>query len=234
MKPYYSDSNGQIVIFNAPWEEVWAFLQRESGLRYEDVALLWADPVYGHSLNTKRSTGTGRGSGKKDGRDWAPLYGDGSPFDPSPLLAFPRSALWGANHYSSRLPDSPSWWVWDKREDVIPERDQADGELAWTNLGGPARIFRYFWDGMSQKRKDTPNGIRLHPTMKPVALATWGFQRAKLKPDDLVFSSHMGSGPEARAALDMGLRFIGCEIVEEYCKAAVNRLRQRALFLEGV
>jgi len=72
---------------------------------------------------------------------------------------------------------------------------------------------------------------RVHPTQKPVALASWGFQRAKLKPGDLVFSPYIGSGPEARAAMDMGLRLIGCEIVEEYCAAAVNRLRQQTLGL---
>ena len=45
----------------------------------------------------------------------------------------------------------------------------------------------------------------------------------------MVFSPYMGSGPEARAAMDMGLRFIGCELVEEYCAAAVSRLQQLPL-----
>jgi site-specific DNA-methyltransferase (adenine-specific) len=100
--------------------------------------------------------------------------------------------------------------------------DFADGELAWTNLGGQARFFAHAWMGVVRASE---NGARrLHPTQKPVALATWGFQRAKLKRGDLVFSPYLGSGPEARAATDMGLRLIGCEIVEAYCEAAARRL----------
>jgi site-specific DNA-methyltransferase (adenine-specific) len=222
MRPYFGD--GQITIFHARWEDVWPTL----GLKHEDVALLWADPPYGIRLNTKRdNSGRGRGSDDWRGRNWAPVHGDDAPFDPTPLLEFSVAVLWGANHYASRLPDTQSWWLWDKREDLIPERTQADGELAWTTLNGPLRIFRHFWDGFA--RASERGHEHLHPTQKPVALATWGFQRAKLKPGGLVFSPYMGSGPEARAALDMGLRFVGCEVVEDYCRAAVNRLKQLPL-----
>lgn len=233
MKPYYSADG--IQIFHARWEDVWAAL----GLKHEDVALLWADPPYGiRAAETQRRGEAQKArSGKTwaDGvyrpkpKDWPAIEGDDKPFDPTPLLSFPRVVLWGANFYASRLPDSPSWWSWDKTDEGRVVDDNADAELAWTNLGGMPRRFPYLWKGICQETKDTEGGKRLHPTMKPVALATWGFQRAKLKPGDLVFSPYMGSGPEARAALDMGLRFIGCEIVEDYCKAAVNRLKQRPL-----
>lgn len=216
MKPYYAARNGQIVIFNARWEEVYPTL----GLRYEEVALLWADPPYGIDHNPL---------GGKGRKDWARVAGDDQPFDPASLLEFPRAVLWGGNHYASRLPDSSSWWTWDKREGGDHDT-MADCEHAWTNLGGPARLFHHLWRGAVRKDEREPS---LHPTKKPVALATWGFQRAKLKSGDLVFSPYMGSGPEARAALDMGLRFIGCEIVEQYCNAAVNRLKQRPLFAGG-
>lgn len=116
--------------------------------------------------------------------------------------------------------------MWDKREGV-GQNVAADAELAWTNLPGVVRVFAHMWNGGARASE---GGIqRSHPTQKPVALASWGFQRAKLKPGDLVFSPYMGSGPDARAALDMGLRFIGCEVVEAYCAAAVNRLRQLPL-----
>ena len=54
------------------------------------------------------------------------------------------------------------------------------------------------------------------------------------EPGDLVFDPYMGSGPIARACLDLGRRYVGIEIVEEYCQTAVNRLGQLALALEDV
>lgn len=99
MTPYCSD--GGITIYNARWEDVWPTL----GLKHDDVALLWGDPPYGIKLNTKRdNSGRGRGSGNWRGRDWAPVHGDDSPFDPTLLLEFPVVVLWGANHYASRSP----------------------------------------------------------------------------------------------------------------------------------
>ena len=223
MTPYYSADG--IQIFHSRWEDVW----RSLGLKHEDVALLWADPPYGVNERTERGSAGRNGKGRfktARSRDFPRVAGDDRPFDPAPLLSFPRAILWGGNHYGSRLPDASCWLVWDKREGT-GINDNADCELAWTNLGGPARLFHHMLNGcLRDSERETP---REHPTQKPVALASWGFQRAKLKPGNLVFSPYMGSGPEARAALDMGLRFVGCEIVKEYCGAAVNRLKQRPL-----
>ena len=67
-----------------------------------------------------------------------------------------------------------------------------------------------------------------------MALSTWGFQQARLKPGALVFSPYMGSGPELRSALDLGLRVIACEVVPAYCATAVrHRVAQGALQLGG-
>jgi site-specific DNA-methyltransferase (adenine-specific) len=197
------------------------------GVTPRDVALLWADVPYGIAVKTKRSGGK-RGGAGGDGRNWAPVAGDESPFNPAPWLEYSRVVLWGANHYASRLPDSDAWWLWDKRTDVIPERDQSDGEAAWTRgCGGGLRIFRHYWDGLCVQSEHGRS--RVHPTQKPEALATWGFQRAGLKKGDLVVSPYLGSGPEAAAAKRMGLRFIGVELVPEYLQACVNRLRQGVL-----
>lgn len=226
MRPYFEQ--GGIRIFHGRWEEVWPTLS----IKHEEVDLLWADPPYGVKEKTERTTRTHkkgsphRRHGAK-GRTWPAIIGDDVPFAPDPLLKFPRSVLWGANHYADRLPPSPAWFFWDKKVDTTPD-DNADGELAWTNLEDPARKFSFLWRGFMRA---SGGAAPLHPTEKPPELATWGFQRAKLKPGDLVFSPYMGSGPEARAAMDMGLRFIGCEVVEQYCEAAANRLRQQAFNL---
>ncbi len=150
------------------------------------------------------------------------MAGDDKPFDPSGLLALRRpSVLWGGNHYGSRLPDSPSWILWDKREDVTPD-NQADGELAWTNLGGPLRIFRHWWRGALRKTEKVED--HLHPTQKPIALSSYVFTRAKLKPGDLVFVPYLGSGPDLPAAVAMGLRVIACDVERWCCDTAIGRL----------
>jgi site-specific DNA-methyltransferase (adenine-specific) len=213
MKPYYSEPG--IALYLGDNREALATL----GVRPADVALLWGDPPYGMEA-------VGRRNGARSGqviRKWAPIAGDSGPFDPSPWLQFPRAVFWGANYYASRLPDSETWWTWDKKCQPW-ECDQADGEMAWTNLGGPPRIFRKQWLG------GHPGEGFVHPTQKPEALASWGFGRAGLKPGDLVLSPWLGSGPEAAAAKRMGLRFIGIELVPEYLDACVDRLRQGVLF----
>ena len=52
------------------------------------------------------------------------------------------------------------------------------------------------------------------------------------EPGDLVFDPYMGSGPVAKACQELGRRYIGVEIVEEYCQAAVGRLAQSPLFAQ--
>ena len=214
MKPYWVSDDGAIAVFCAPWENVHA-----AGLvPVRDVALVHADPPYGVSERTERAK-AGRGKVAK-ANDWPAVHGDDRPFDPAPLLALERRlVMWGANHYS--VPGSPSWVTWDKREDTTPD-DNADCELAWTNLGGPARIFRHLWRGTCRASETgTPH---LGPTQKPIALSTYVFQRAKLKRGDLVFVPYLGSGPDLPAAVAMGLRVIACEVVPDYCDTAIGRL----------
>jgi len=53
------------------------------------------------------------------------------------------------------------------------------------------------------------------------------------EPGDLVLDPYMGSGPVAQACADLGRRYIGVELVEEYCAVAVKRLSQQTLDLTG-
>ena len=224
MTPFY-DRDG-VTIFCGRWEEVWPTL----GLKPSDVALCWADPPYGVNERTDRKS-KGR-SNACEAYDFPAVAGDDRPFDPAALLVFPRLVTWGANHYANRMPVSAAWWWWDKREGITPN-DNADGELAWTNLGGPARQFSFMWSGMVKAGEHNAMDRRIHPTQKPVALCEWGFKRAGLKRGDLVFSPYLGSGPEVRAALNMGLRLIGCELVESYCDAVVKHRTGLARHVEG-
>jgi site-specific DNA-methyltransferase (adenine-specific) len=154
------------------------------------------------------------------------IVGDDEPFDPSPLLQYRRLILWGGNYYADRLPPSRSWLVWDKRDYTAPD-DNADCELAWTNLDIPVRQFRHLWRGVC--RASETGGKSLHPTQKPVALMRWCLQRARLAPGALVLDPYMGSGPVAQACKELGYRYIGIELVEAYVERAVARLQQEVL-----
>lgn len=197
----------------------------------ERPALILTDPPYGVNENTKRdSSGRGwRPDIPRRAYDYTPVAGDDEPFDPAHILALDcPSILWGANHYANKLPPSPSWLTWDKRDGTTSD-DNADCEHAWTNLGGPARLYRHLWRGMIKASER--DQVRMHPTQKPVALMRWCLLRANLAPGALVLDPYMGSGPVAQACKELGLRYIGIELVEQYCERAVMRLSQEVMEL---
>lgn len=158
------------------------------------------------------------------------VRGDDRPFDPNPfILLAPKVILWGANHYAHRLNPSPSWLIWDKREQEST-LSFADCEMAWTNLGGQARIFRHLWNGVAKASEVGES--RVHPTQKPVALMTWCMKQAG-NPGSVV-DPFMGSGTTGIAAVKAGARFIGMEIDPKHfdtaCQRIENAQRQERLF----
>lgn len=218
MKPYYDDGRG-IQIYLGDCREVLPALPAPD--------LLLGDPPYGIDYHTSSSRSAACRS-----NDFAPVHGDDRPFDPAHLLGYPRAVLWGANHYADRLPASPSWIVWDKLDGLTSKRDvgfndSADCELAWTNLGGPARLYSHRWIGML--RASEPER-RVHPTQKPVALMAWVISWAT-QPGQLVLDPYMGSGTTLVAAKNLRRRAIGIEVVEAYAEIAARRLSQEVLAL---
>ena len=241
MKPYFERDG--ITIYHGDCREILPTIATES------VGLVLTDPPYGINLDTanaKRGRGgpvRAKGAPERSPKqkpvpasDYAPVHGDAEPYDPSPLLRFTRLIVFGGNHFANRLPESPSWLVWDKVANLRSDRplgfnDNADAELIWTNLGGPARILRHQWIGIM---KGTERGeARVHPTQKPVALMRWliGYYSQS---GDLILDPYMGGGSTLVAARDTGRRAIGIEIEERYCEITARRLDQMVLFAEAV
>jgi site-specific DNA-methyltransferase (adenine-specific)/modification methylase len=236
MTPYYETPCKTVRIFHARWEDVSA----AGVFKAKDIALVHADPPYGVNERTDRKAkGRGKPVGsRKDGTrssskalaqcvDFPAVVGDDEPFDTAPLLELDRpTVLWGANHYSERVPGGPSWITWDKRNGGT-SNDNADCEHAWSNLGGPARLFCHLWRGMMRASE---HGDRFHPTQKPEALSAWVFahaeSRKKLKRGDTILVPYMGSGPDLRPAMAAGYKVIACDVEEWCCRTAVSaRLR---------
>lgn len=225
MKPYYSDST--MTIYHGDCRDVLSLIAPTS------VDLVLTDPPYGINLKTKNRQ-NGRSTKIALSNDYPEVYDDDKPFDPSHLLVFPRIILFGGNYFADKLPTSPSWIVWDKLDGLTSKRnigfnDSADVELAWTNLGGPARLISDRWIGINKGNSSEQHEKRVHPTQKPVVLMRRIIENWT-KPDDLIMDPYMGSGSVLRAAKDCGRRAIGIEIVEKYCEIASKRLFQEVLF----
>lgn len=200
------------------------------------VNLVLADPPYGVGERTDRE-GKGRGTFGKQSTsslngpeihsiDFPEVHGDDHPFNPGPLLVFKRLVLFGANYYAGRLPPSPSWIVWDKLDGLTTEKravgvdDNADAELAWTNLGGPARILAHRWKGVV---KASEHGqARQHPTQKPVALMA-RIMEWRTSPGELVLDPYAGSGPVLLAGELTGRTVAAMEISPHYCDVICRR-----------
>lgn len=125
------------------------------------------------------------------------------------LLPDAKHIWWGANYYSSVLPDSECWLVWDKNNG---ESDQTDCELAWANFRSVVRQF-------TQSSEKTN---RVHPTQKPVTLMGWILKRFKLTAST-VFDPFLGSGSTLIAAEKATCRCIGMELDPRFVDVIVQR-----------
>jgi DNA modification methylase len=79
----------------------------------------------------------------------------------------------------------------------------------------------------------TVNGDKpKHPSPKPYDFMRKFINRF-IEDNGVILDPFLGSGTTAVAAKELGRKFIGIEISEEYCKIAVKRLRQGVLNFEG-
>jgi site-specific DNA-methyltransferase (adenine-specific) len=221
MTPYYEQDG--ITIYHGDCREILPSV-------WFGVDLLLTDPPYGVNFVLDRGT-FGKGNRRIERGGKPPVYGDDKPFDPSHLLGFRRAILFGANHYSDKLPVSGGWIVWDKTGGGRgPRNSFADCELAWSNLRNTPTIKHHLWKGLV---RDSEAGDKvLHPTQKPVALMAWLIEQ-HTQLGQLVLDPYTGSGPVLAAAKETGRRAIGIEIEERYCEIAAKRLSQGVLPIEA-
>ncbi len=150
------------------------------------------------------------------------IYGDKEPFDPAHLFTYPKVALFGANHYSDKLPQSRGWLFWDKKPGGWPKSDFSDGDLIWTNQDKPIRVFRYLWAGAIRQGGD--NAPHLHTSEKPVALMKWIIEQLDIPAGAVICDPYMGSGTTGVACAELGYDFVGIEILPKYFEMAEARI----------
>jgi len=212
----------------------------EALLNGEKADIILTDPPYGIdvvSRDESKSEGITFGKVGKDApisfgkvdhetriikaKTYLKVEGDDKPFDPTHMIGLAKTLLlFGGNYYASKLPDSPGWMVWDKNDGREFEGlDYADAELIYTNVKRHTKIYRVLWKGMF---KDAGEGVRIHPTQKPVKLIKL-LLADFTKPGQRVLDPYAGSGSTLIACEVLERPCYLMEIVPQYCQYIINR-----------
>jgi len=184
-----------------------------------DVRNIITDPPYSVDFDTDYTRFSG---GVATNSVWKTIANDNPNFSVNKLLKYKNVCLFGANCFP--LPKG-TLLVWDKRAEAGSKNVMSDAEVAWLNRGHGVYIFSHKWDGFNRASE---RGEKFHPTQKPVALMRWVIGKAN--PSGVICDPYMGSGSTLIAAQQLGRQAIGIELSEEYCKIAVERLRQPSFF----
>ena len=164
--------------------------------------MVFTDPPYGMNLDTDYS------KMGDSGRKHEAVIGDNAQFDATFLLATfdycKEIFLWGADYYVETLnrkyPKLGSWIIWDKYSDdrigLLDGKFGSSFETCWSKTPHKRELARVLVTTNYTSRGDE---TRVHPTQKPVALATWFFSRWG-KDEDVVVDLFGGSGSTLIAA----------------------------------
>ena len=159
-------------------------------------------------------------------RLYKPVIGDDKPFDPQHLLDLDvPTILFGANNFSSKLPDMSKWIVWHKKPSLdAPPNGFSDCELAWTNFKGKAVIcYHHTWSGMvRQGERKLELKERVHPTQKPVGLLKRLIEEY-CPPNGVVLDLYGGSGSTLIACAETGRTCYMMELSKDYVEIIQER-----------
>lgn len=157
-------------------------------------------------------------------KNFGDIIGDTKPFSPESIMNWKLpSIIWGANNFSSKLPDFPQMLIWNKKGEGNESNDFADAEIAWHSEGGVIRIFDHVWRGAARASE---RGIdRIHPTQKPIALFDWCIEKfirnTPEKKDTTILDLYGGSGT---LLISAGRDAICVEKDERYVAATIERV----------
>ena len=215
-EPYYVSEDGKITIYHGDCREILPLLVAD---------VLVTDPPYGMAFVNNYAEG-----GWESPHIGVRIAGDADTASRDEILRMweGRPALVFGTWKAQRPVGTREILVWDK----VVSTGMGDLSIPWrpsweeiyvigSGFVGPRGhgVLRCSYPTRSPDRQ-------LHPTSKPVPLLRMLIEKC---PPGTVLDPFMGSGTTLRAAADLGRRAIGIEINEDYCKIAVERLRQGVL-----
>jgi len=224
MEPYFSTDLGYLIHGDA-YEFMNSFVI--SGRH-----ILLTDPMYGHDPNVKGEKSK-RGIGRKlkgmrmRSIDWPDM--DLKQFKPKLFWEFSQAIIWGANYFADRLPPSSKWLIWDKRRGRASD-DNADCELAWTNLRGVSRLYSHLWRGVCREGEEniSKQGGKLHPFQKPIGLMFFCLDQFETDSETIIIDPFTGSATIPAACECRKLNWIAIEKAEWCCEVASKRIEAEA------
>jgi len=184
-----------------------------------DLAIV--DPPYGIGAN-KMTLGNGKNKIYRGKNDWDKTIPSEEYFKEL-FRVSKNQIIWGGNYMTEYLKPTSSWLFWDKG---TGENDFADGELAWSSLGGALRKINKPWIGANAKDECS----RLHPTQKPIYLYGWCLKKYA-KEGDKILDTHFGSLSIGIACHDLGFELTAIELDKDYYEAGKKRLIEHQMQL---
>jgi DNA modification methylase len=185
---------------------------------------IYTDPPYGINEKGDRSQRGGLTQGnnlpdfKDDSIQYAiDAYNITREFNPL------KEVWWGANYYCHNLPQTNNWLVWDKRVEEKQRDTQSDCELAWVKDGHSSiRIFRHLWKGMIKASEHGQK--RVHPTQKPIELASYCFNEYEM--GNIILDLFGGSGATMVACHQTKRNCLMMEFEPHYCQVIIDRMKK--------
>jgi DNA modification methylase len=178
--------------------------------------MVFTDPPYGISYDvdfTKRGTGSptpGRKRHTAFAKKYRPIIGDGD-YSPEHILQHfgycQDIFIWGANYFWEHLPNGKTsgLYVWHKNAKIKNTNDAF--EVCWSKQKRAREIVDITWMGAFGSDEGAAGHTRVHPTQKPIKLASWFFKFCKV--EGYVVDLFAGSGST----------LIACEQTNRTCYA---------------
>jgi 16S rRNA G966 N2-methylase RsmD len=193
-------------------------MQIDKLVEISTIDMVFTDPPYGIKHSGKGITANG-----VEGNDFGKILNDNDVTVAinsfklcSVKFANSKHIFWGANYYPSALPNGYGWLVWDKER---TGNTFSGAELAFVNAGVRLDIFRHMWHGMVKASEMGQK--RVHPTQKPIALATWCFNN--YGNPNVILDLFGGSGSTLMAAEQTNRICYMMELDPKYCDVIIKR-----------